>query len=65
MVCSELEPEVAGWEVQMNPLSYGGIPCLQHFFRSRQSWKLQQDFVVRIAPTYTFAPWAIIQFPFC
>ena len=26
MVCLGLEPGVAGWKVQVNPLSYGGTP---------------------------------------
>ena len=26
MVCLGLEPGVAGWKVQMNPLSYGSTP---------------------------------------
>ena len=26
MVCLGLEPGVAGWKVQTNPLSYGGTP---------------------------------------
>ena len=26
MVCLGFEHNAAGWEVQMNPLSYGGIP---------------------------------------
>ena len=26
MVCLGLEPGVAGWKAQMNPLSYGGTP---------------------------------------
>ena len=30
MVCLGLEPRVAGWKAQMNPLSYGGTPfCLE------------------------------------
>ena len=28
MVCLGLEPGVAGWKAQMNPLSYGGTPHL-------------------------------------
>ena len=28
MVCLGLEPRVAGWKEQMNPLSYGGIPYI-------------------------------------
>ena len=29
MVCLGLEPGVAGWKVQTNPLSYGGTPRLK------------------------------------
>ena len=28
MVCLEVEPEVAGWKAQTNPLSYDGTPSL-------------------------------------
>ena len=31
MVCLGLEPWVARWKAQMNPLSYGGIPSLSVF----------------------------------
>ena len=31
MVCLGLEPRVAGWKVQTNPLSYGGSPYLIYF----------------------------------
>ena len=31
MVCLGLEPGVAEWQVQMNPLSYGGTPISNRF----------------------------------
>ena len=31
MVCLVLEPSVAGWKVQTNPLSYGGTPSTVFF----------------------------------
>ena len=31
MVCLGLEPGVAGWKVQTNPLSYGGTPLITFF----------------------------------
>ena len=31
MVCLGLEPWVAGWKAQTNPLSYGGSPYLIYF----------------------------------
>ena len=33
MVCFQFEPEMAGWKVQMNQLSYGGTP--KRFFSCR------------------------------
>ena len=30
MACLELEPELTGWKVQINPLSYDGSPS--HIF---------------------------------
>ena len=31
MVCLGLKPGAAGWKVQTNPLSHGGIPCTNVF----------------------------------
>ena len=31
MACLGVEPGVAGWKVQMNPLSYGGTPKAYYY----------------------------------
>ena len=31
MVCLGLEPGMVGWQLQANPLSYGGTPALSGF----------------------------------
>ena len=32
MACLGVEPGVAGWKAQMNPLSYGGTPSKEVFY---------------------------------
>ena len=34
MVCLGFEPGVAGWKVQMNPLSFSGTPNINSIFYS-------------------------------
>ena len=34
MVCLGLEPGVAGWKAQTNPLSYSGTPLMTSFYTS-------------------------------
>ena len=48
MVCLGLEPGVAGWKVQTNPLCYGGTPSFVHLWSFQTPIQVLKDIIWKI-----------------